>query len=94
MDPTTVGFSSQDLRAQTSSYPCILPHLPGRGKINGPYTPMDLEDLWFDFFSTHEDTKKPSGKAFNALFSPTNLRSGVTVDFPKESRPSINTYQG
>jgi hypothetical protein len=24
-------------------------------------------------FTTHEDTRKPSGKAFNALLSPTNL---------------------
>jgi hypothetical protein len=31
--------------AQIGSYPCILPQLRGRGKINGLDTPMDLGDL-------------------------------------------------
>jgi hypothetical protein len=35
-----------------------------------------------DLFATHEDTEKPSGKAFNTLLSPTNLTVGCDHRFP------------
>jgi hypothetical protein len=35
-----------------------------------------------DLFATHEDTEKPSGKAFNTLLSPTNLTVMCDRRFP------------
>jgi hypothetical protein len=59
--------------AQIGSYLCILSRLPGRGKINGLDTPMDVGDLRSRFLRYPQRHKKQRGKTFNTLLSPTDL---------------------
>jgi hypothetical protein len=68
--------------AQIGSYPCILPRLPGGGKINGPDTPMDLGDLWSQILRFPRRHGKQRGKAFNTLLTPTNLMIMHDHSFP------------
>jgi hypothetical protein len=90
-DPTTVGFFSRDLTAQIGSYLCILPRLPGRGKINGPDTPMDLGDLRSRFLRYPRRHRKQRGKAFNTLLTPTNLTVMCDHRFP-DGISSVDQY--
>jgi hypothetical protein len=64
---------------------------PGRGKINGPDTPMDLGDLRSRFLRYPRRHRKQRGKAFNTLLTPTNLTVMRDHRFP-DGISSVDQY--